>query len=68
MPILSVFTSLLKGCFFGFYVNGVTLVDGIVGASIARPLVLLVSGYGRPMVAPTSGKEKCSIKYAVVVE
>ena len=27
MPILSVFTSLLKGCFFGFYVNGVTLAD-----------------------------------------
>ena len=29
MPISSVFAPLLKSCFFGFYVNGVTLADGM---------------------------------------
>ena len=28
MPILSVFATLLKSRFFGFYVNGVTLAEG----------------------------------------
>lgn len=29
MPVLSVFAPLLKGRFFGFYVNGITLADGM---------------------------------------
>ena len=29
MPILSVFATLLKSRFFGFYVNGVTFADGM---------------------------------------
>ena len=29
MPILSVLAPLLKSRFFGFYVNGVTLADGM---------------------------------------
>ena len=54
MPVLSVLATLPKSHFFVIYYRCVTLADGIVGASIARPLVLLVSGYGRPMVAPTN--------------
>ena len=37
MPILSVFALLLKSRFFGFYVNGVTLADGMDGGTKAPP-------------------------------
>ena len=40
MPILSVFASLLKGCFFGYYFKCVTLADGMGRRFVNRPCKL----------------------------
>ena len=39
MPILSVFALLLKSRFFGFYVNGVTLADGMDFFPVCRACI-----------------------------
>ena len=53
MPILSVFAPLLKSRFFGFYVNGVTLAGGIIGAAAhGSPFSNVCSLSGRRGAAP----------------
>ena len=44
MPILSVFAPLLKSRFFGFYVNGVTLADGMGHKLQSPPFCAIIWG------------------------